>query len=278
MDDTLIPDVPAAREAIAGTLRSLGLAPDAAAVDGVLRVARARWRACPYRELPELARVSSWEALWLDPSAAGLPVAAARWVVEYGRSVWQDAVSAGEASDQFRCLRAELVSPFPEVPETLAELSAHHELWLATEGAGSLQRRKLAPPASPTTSPGSSSRPKSAAPRPIPPSPRPSGPTLTRPAAPSAWSSATAPAPTSPWRPTAVGPPCTSATHPPARSASPACTTAGGSAKWCGGASAGYSSWREHNHHRNSSCTLKFAIGSHRQPPRTVSGNCSALG
>ncbi|WP_424711412.1 HAD family hydrolase [Kitasatospora acidiphila] len=107
-------------------------------------MARARWRACPYRELPELARVSSWEALWLDPSAAGLPVAAARWVVEYGRSVWQDAVSAGEASEQFLFLRAELVSPFPEVPETLAELSAHHELWLATEGAGSLQRRKLA--------------------------------------------------------------------------------------------------------------------------------------
>ncbi|MCC9306252.1 hypothetical protein LN042_03860 [Kitasatospora sp. RB6PN24] len=59
LDDTLIPDVPAARAAITGTLRTLGLADGAAGVDAVLRVARARWRACPYRELPELARVSS---------------------------------------------------------------------------------------------------------------------------------------------------------------------------------------------------------------------------
>ncbi|TQF06918.1 hypothetical protein E6W39_37920 [Kitasatospora acidiphila] len=36
LDDTLIPDVPAARQAIAGTLRSLGLAHDAGAVDGVI--------------------------------------------------------------------------------------------------------------------------------------------------------------------------------------------------------------------------------------------------
>lgn len=48
LDDTLIPDVPAAREAIAGTLRSLGLAPVAAAVDGVLR-----WTACCGWRVPD---------------------------------------------------------------------------------------------------------------------------------------------------------------------------------------------------------------------------------
>ncbi|GAA1956125.1 HAD family hydrolase [Kitasatospora viridis] len=151
LDDTLVPDVPAARRAIADTLRGCALPDTVAAVDTVLAAVREAWRAEPGREHPELAQVSSWEALWVD--FAGLEVPAR--LREHDRRAWRLALSrlsaAAPSADRvadrmavlFRARRAELTRPLPGVPGRLAELAARHDLWLVTQGCRTLQRRKV---------------------------------------------------------------------------------------------------------------------------------------
>jgi FMN phosphatase YigB (HAD superfamily) len=151
LDDTLIADVPAANEAIALTLSDLDLPHDAAAVDVVLRSAREAWRANPDRGHPELDRVSSWEALWVEYEALDLPAEAARRLAGHDRRVWHAALReltgdggpAEAAASAFRRLRGEAVRPLPGVLARLDALAARHVLWLATDGCRSLQRGKL---------------------------------------------------------------------------------------------------------------------------------------
>ncbi|MFE9426778.1 HAD family hydrolase [Kitasatospora sp. NPDC006697] len=168
LDDTLIPDVPAARRAIAdtlGSLGSLGLPATAEAVDGVLAAVRRVWRAEPARRHPALAQVSSWESLWVDYGTLDeLPERVRERLLRHDERAWAaalhqlsaDARSAPEASDgshgsdaaeaaaRFRHRRAELTRPLPGVPAHLDRLAARHELWLVTQGCRTLQRRKLA--------------------------------------------------------------------------------------------------------------------------------------
>lgn len=151
LDDTLIPDVPAARSAVARTLASLTAPSGPDAVDLVFEWARLTWRQNPHRRSPELRGVSSWEALWLDPERAGLTGPETAWLHDHTLRVWQaalceltgNAAHAATAADEFVTHRQVLTVPFPDVCSTLASLSQRHELWLATEGNPSLQRTKI---------------------------------------------------------------------------------------------------------------------------------------
>lgn len=154
LDDTLIPDVAAAREAIKETLRALDGPSDQNAVDIVLRSARTTWRSNPYRSHPELAQVSSWEALWVDARALDLPTQASQWLAGFDRQVWRSALDAltgddggaREAAALYRTHRRAAVRPFPSVPTLLDSLRERHVLWLATNGCRHLQRTKLEEP------------------------------------------------------------------------------------------------------------------------------------
>jgi FMN phosphatase YigB (HAD superfamily) len=151
LDDTLIADVAAARAAITGTLRARGVADPAGGVETVLAAAREHWQAYPWRTHPEVARVSSWEALWVDYERLELPAAAARALAGHDRRVWRTALrrlagdgpSADGAAADFRARRAAAVRPLPGVPAQLDRLGGRHELWLTTDGCRPLQRRKL---------------------------------------------------------------------------------------------------------------------------------------
>lgn len=148
LDDTLIPDVPAARAAIGVVSRELSL-PDTA-VDTVLDAVRRVWRANPHRAHPEVQRVSSWEALWTDFDELPLPPDAASALARHDVRSWRAAL--GElgsdadpvtAAQSYRRHRRARVRPFPGVVATLEALRGRHDLWLATDGCRSLQRTKL---------------------------------------------------------------------------------------------------------------------------------------
>lgn len=151
LDDTLIPDRAAAREAVARTLRALGLPDGRSEVDLVFSVARERWHAEPGRRHPELERVSSWEALWVPEGDPALPRDVARTLAGHDRRVWRDALAAldgadrdpAEAAQRFRCHRIGLTRPLPGAPAALEALRERHVLWLATDGCRTLQRAKL---------------------------------------------------------------------------------------------------------------------------------------
>ncbi|MFE0457841.1 HAD family hydrolase [Kitasatospora sp. NPDC058965] len=151
LDDTLIPDVPAARAAIGDTLRHLGVPDGPEAVDAVFAATREVWRANPWRGSPETARLSSWEALWIDPQELELPRSAVDMIGQHGRSAWAAALTALTGTDrlatraaaEFRTRRSDLLRPLPGVPAQLDRLRERHELWLTTDGCRPHQRRKL---------------------------------------------------------------------------------------------------------------------------------------
>jgi FMN phosphatase YigB (HAD superfamily) len=137
LDDTLIPDVSAARKAISLVLQEFSLP---SGVDDVLAAARETWRANTYRGHREVERVSSWEALWADftevkPELTG-----------HAEQAWRAAcpgADAAELAQSYVRHRTELVVPFAGAVAALDRLATGHSLWLATDGCRSLQREKL---------------------------------------------------------------------------------------------------------------------------------------
>ncbi|SBW22960.1 hypothetical protein FDG2_3362 [Candidatus Protofrankia californiensis] len=147
LDDTLIPDVPAAHAATGLVLRELSLPDDPGPV---LDAARRTWRENPYRGHPEVQRVSSWEALWADFDDLPLPPDAASALAGHDVRAWRAALSdlksdadLEQVAQSYRRHRRALVRPFPGAVATLDGLRARHDLWLATDGCRSLQRGKL---------------------------------------------------------------------------------------------------------------------------------------
>lgn len=151
LDDTLISDIGATKQAIAVTLTGCGVPCSEERVDWILTIARAQWRALGLSARQELRGVSSWEALWLDPEAARLTRNVANKLQLYVRRVWHDAVNVLcipacdplAVSGAFATKRRQLIAPLPGVVPTLEQLAQEHTLWLATEGAASHQLEKL---------------------------------------------------------------------------------------------------------------------------------------
>ncbi|EWM11767.1 HAD family hydrolase [Kutzneria sp. 744] len=143
LDDTLIPDVSAARAAIGLVLREFSLSVD---VDEVLAAVRTVWRANAFRGHREVERVSSWEALWADFAELPLPSDASSSLAGHAVRAWRVACPGADAEaldSAYRRHRAALVRVLPGVEAALDRLAAGHSLWLATDGCRSLQRFKL---------------------------------------------------------------------------------------------------------------------------------------
>lgn len=140
LDDTLVPDEAARDEALQTALGHL-VEPTA-----VWAAVRAAWRVSDLATVPELAGVSSWEALWTDLDA----VLTDRSARDAGRAfqsrVWQELVPdrrVSAAAADFRRVREELVQPYSWAPDLLAEWAGRYDLWCVTNGSSWLQRRKL---------------------------------------------------------------------------------------------------------------------------------------
>jgi FMN phosphatase YigB (HAD superfamily) len=139
LDDTLIPDVSAARAAISLVLQDFSLP---TGVDEVLAVARETWRSNAHRGHREVERVSSWEALWADFTELEFAEA----LSGHSERVWRTACPSADAVEldtAYRRHRAELVVPFPGAVRALDRLAAGHSLWSVTDGCRPLQRNKL---------------------------------------------------------------------------------------------------------------------------------------
>lgn len=157
LDETLIPDEPAAVAAFEATA---GLAASRYDVDvaalAVAARARARelWNATPEIDYCRRIGMSSWEGLWSrfeghEPSERWLR----EWSPTYRREAWrlalaeqgvEDAELAEELGERFGAERRRRLAPFDDVASALAEVSASHALALVTNGLSCLQREKLA--------------------------------------------------------------------------------------------------------------------------------------
>lgn len=152
LDDTLIADVPAASEAVAATLATVGLPAETEKLDECLRIIRKSWKAHPHRHTGPLAQVSAWEALWLPRDrTGGLPAAAVASLRQHEIQTWRavltatglDPARAATAAHAYRSYRADQVRALPGVRDTLTALHRNHRLWLVTNGVPAHQRGKL---------------------------------------------------------------------------------------------------------------------------------------
>ncbi|NBE82150.1 HAD family hydrolase [Micromonospora rubida] len=151
LDDTLIDDVRAAREAVVHTLSTVALPNDVETTELALRFIRKLWKAHPHRHTGPLAHVSGWEALWLPRENTGLPEPVIESLRQHEIRVWRaildsrrgDLDKASTAVRAYRVFRHEHVRSLPGIHATLNLLRRNHRLWLATNGLPAHQRRKL---------------------------------------------------------------------------------------------------------------------------------------
>jgi FMN phosphatase YigB (HAD superfamily) len=145
LDDTLIPDVEARDQTLSAALAGTS---GQTTLEDALNVIREQWQASGLRDLPPLAGVSSWEALWTDFNRFdALPHDARLRGSEFHRRTWTVLLPSDDptaAAINFREHREAAVIPYPWVDGALNALSARHTLWCATNGSSPLQRRKLA--------------------------------------------------------------------------------------------------------------------------------------
>ncbi len=149
LDDTLLPDLSAARAAVEATLHAVGVPRPPEIVQSVFDIARSHWRSGPHFERLRDLGISSWEALWADLALASVPQAAA-WGQWYRGEVWGKVLRAAgveadreDAARQFVRHRQALVRPFPGAAGFVERTAHDHEVWLITNGASRLQRLKL---------------------------------------------------------------------------------------------------------------------------------------
>ncbi|WP_083494934.1 MULTISPECIES: HAD family hydrolase [Frankia] len=117
--------------------------PDPAMAARLRGEARERWGAGPHHGYCRQVGISSWEGLWLDPDLAAGPPGFAAWIIRYQRQVRAPYDDANTLAEEYRSLRAEFATPYPDVPEALRRLGIDHEIWVVTNGDGEVQRRKL---------------------------------------------------------------------------------------------------------------------------------------
>jgi phosphoserine phosphatase len=157
LDDTLIVEEPAAREAFLATARHAATRRDLnpKALAGAARSrARELWYAAPTHPYCKRIGISSWEGLWCRFEGDDREVRALReWSPTYRREAWrlaladqgiEDATLAGELGEQFGVERRERHEVFADVADALATLRGTYSLALVTNGAACLQREKLA--------------------------------------------------------------------------------------------------------------------------------------
>lgn len=144
LDDTLIPDIEARDRTLAEFLSALG---SPFTLEGALRVIRDLWRGTGLRAEPQLAGVSSWEALWTDFTCfQALPPAARVEGADFQKLCWstlQPGGDADRAAASFRARREAAVGAYGWVDAALGSLRVDHALWCVTNGSSLLQRRKL---------------------------------------------------------------------------------------------------------------------------------------
>jgi putative hydrolase of the HAD superfamily len=153
LDDTLVLEDGAAKEAFAATARTApGLDPARLAVD-VRAHARALWRAAPTHGYCRRIGISSSEALWCRFEGGEPTVRALReWSPTYRREAWgraladqgvDDPALAAELGERFGVERRARHHTFPDSAAALDALTGT-PMALVTNGAACLQREKLA--------------------------------------------------------------------------------------------------------------------------------------
>ncbi len=123
---------------------------------GVAARARARelWREAPTHPYCQQTGISSWEGLWCRYEGEHEQLRALRaWAPVYRREAWRRALAdhgvedgelAGELAERFMAARRARHEAFADARPALERLGRSHRLGLVTNGAGCLQREKLA--------------------------------------------------------------------------------------------------------------------------------------
>jgi putative hydrolase of the HAD superfamily len=157
LDDTLVVEQPAAAAAFAATADRAAAHHDldAAALAAAARErARELWYAAPTHPYCRRVGISSWEGLWCrfggeEPAARALRA----WAPTYRRETWrlaladqgvEDDALAEDLGERFGEERRARHATFDDAADVLDELSRTCTLALVTNGAGCLQREKLA--------------------------------------------------------------------------------------------------------------------------------------
>lgn len=157
LDETLMVEEPAAKAAFEATSQlaaaRCGIDPRALAT-GALSRARELWYAAPTHEYCMRVGISSWEGLWCRFEGDGADVCALReWSPTYRREAWRltladqgvdDVQLAEELGERFGAERRARHQVFEDAAGALSQLEESHSLALVTNGAGCLQREKLA--------------------------------------------------------------------------------------------------------------------------------------
>lgn len=157
LDETLMVEEPAAVAAFAATAEfaamSCEIDPEMLAT-GTRSRARELWYAAPTHGYCMRVGISSWEGLWCRFEGDGADVRALReWSPTYRNESWalaladqgiEDAALAAELAERFGEERRARHEVFADVADALAGLGESHPLAVVTNGAGCLQREKLA--------------------------------------------------------------------------------------------------------------------------------------
>ncbi|WP_155247729.1 HAD family hydrolase [Salinispora arenicola] len=151
LDDTLIEDVQAARQAVVQTLSAVALPADDETIELALRFIKKMWKAHPHRHTGPLTHVSGWDALWLPRENTGLPEPVIDSLREHEIHVWRAILAsrrgylakASTAAHTYRAIRHQYIRPLPNTQTALKHLRRNHRLWLATNGLPAHQRQKL---------------------------------------------------------------------------------------------------------------------------------------
>ena len=157
LDDTLVPDVGAAFDALEATAELArvrhGIEPRALRLAARVR-ARELWFAFLQEQGCDGFGLSSWEALCSDFEGDAPELAAIRaWTPLYRARTWELALAdhgvtdpdlARELADRFPVERAARYLAYPDVVPALERLHSRFPLGLVTNGPSDLQRAKLA--------------------------------------------------------------------------------------------------------------------------------------
>ncbi|MGH3427111.1 MAG: HAD family hydrolase [Terriglobales bacterium] len=157
LDETLMVEEPAAVAAFVATAEfaatSCEIDPELLA-SGARSRARELWYAAPTHGYCMRVGISSWEGLWCRFEGDGADVRALReWSPTYRNESWalaladqgiEDAPLAAELAERYGEERRARHEVFADVADALAGLDGSHPLAVVTNGAGCLQREKLA--------------------------------------------------------------------------------------------------------------------------------------
>lgn len=157
LDETLMVEEPAAVAAFTATAQFAATRYELDSellASGARTRARELWYAAPTHGYCKRVGISSWEGLWCRFDGDGADLGALReWSPTYRRESWRlaladqgvdDPALAAELAERFGEERRARHEVFADAAETLAGLAESRPLAVLTNGAGCLQREKLA--------------------------------------------------------------------------------------------------------------------------------------